>query len=190
MKRIVFSTLIAATLATGSAQIAAADTRDALAGALVGGLIVHGIHEHNRSHAPRAVAPRAPAAPRYYAPSAEQIAMQETQTALNYFQFNVGYADGIAGRQTRSGMAMYQSYLGFPATGVLSGFERQVLMTAYQRAILGGPQVLQISASHPYGVRGLLNQVLNEALYPNGAPGTQPAGYGAPQEATNPAVTY
>ncbi len=78
------------------------------------------------------------------------------QSALNYFGFEVGAPDGRFGPKTRSGMANYQAYMGYPVDGTINEFEKQTLLTSYDRAIAGGALTVQQVASLPEGPRGLL----------------------------------
>lgn len=84
------------------------------------------------------------------------------QSALNYFGFPAGTADGVSGRQTRAAISNYQSYLGYPATGQLTDYERSMLQTSYQRAMAGAanqyPGLVQTE-----GLRGLLRGFQREA---------------------------
>lgn len=197
--KLALSTALAATLITSTANTAKADAGDAIAGMIIGGIVVGAIHEaNNHTHCGgvhahhdhctrgnnRGANNHGHGHQQHYQPSAQQIANRETQIALNYFQFFVGYEDGVLGRQSRTGIAQYQAFMGFMPTGQLNAFERQILITAHLRAQYGGPEVYQIAAASPYGMRGLLNAVLEETLYPNGRPmAPQQTGYYAPQPA-------
>ncbi|SMP00020.1 Putative peptidoglycan binding domain-containing protein [Thalassovita litoralis] len=97
---------------------------------------------------------------------------RETQTALNYFGFPAGTPDGVMGSRSRSAVSQYQVYMGFPATGHLSQYERDFLVSSYSRAQIGGPQVIKAMQS-PQGSRGLLITWRDEAA------GTRTAGYGS-----------
>ena len=44
-----------------------------------------------------------------------------------------------------------QAFLGFPATGQLTEYERTILVTAYQRGLAGGPVIQQTVAASPWG---------------------------------------
>ncbi|MCL4676758.1 MAG: peptidoglycan-binding protein, partial [Pararhodobacter sp.] len=101
--------------------------------------------------------------------------------ALNHFYFHVGTPDGVLGRQSRAGISQYQAYLSFPVTGELGEFERQVLITAYQRAIAGGAEVTRVSQRHPDGLRGLL-EVVRDELRGGGARMRTAGAYGLPPE--------
>jgi len=152
--KIFISTLLSAALITGSVGRASADIGDAIVGGIIGGVIVNEVQRNRARTPPRTVVVDT---------SARQQA-REVQSALNHFYFNVGTPDGVLGRQSRAGISQYQSYLGFPMTGELTEFQRQVLISSYQRAQFGGPQVIQVSQSHPDGLRGLLRVVRDEMM--------------------------
>lgn len=152
--RLLTSTILAAALVTGGVSRASADIGDAIAGGIIGGVIVGAIQNGQNSRRPT----------RTVVPSAAREQAREVQVALNHFFFNVGVPDGVLGRQSRAAISQYQAYLGFPVTGTLSEFERQVLVTAYQRAQMGGPQVMQVVSSHPNGMRGLLEVTRDDLL--------------------------
>ncbi|MFW8634495.1 peptidoglycan-binding domain-containing protein [Cribrihabitans pelagius] len=162
----------AAFLASSAAGPAVADDLGAaIVGGVIGGVIVNEIHKNKqRQRAPVKRTYRK--APAYSAARAEN---RETQVALNYFGFPAGTADGILGRRSRAAIAQYQGHMGFPATGRLSPYERDFLVTSYSRAQIGGPQVMQAMQA-PSGVRGLLHRWRNEAT---GGHGGVVAGYGA-----------
>lgn len=81
---------------------------------------------------------------------------REIQASLNYFGFNAGSVDGQLGRRSRAAISAYQAYLGYPATGQLTPFEQNLLITSYNRAQAGGYAVSQQIAATPDGTRGLL----------------------------------
>lgn len=152
--KIFISTLLSAALISGSVGQASADIGDAIVGGIIGGVIVNEVQRNRARTPPRTVVVDT---------SARQQA-REVQSALNHFYFNVGAPDGVLGPQSRAGISQYQSYLGFPMTGELTEFQRQVLISSYQRAQFGGPQVIQVSQSHPDGLRGLLRVVRDEMM--------------------------
>ena len=134
---------------------------DAFVGGLIGGFIGSAVGSNIRTQ-PRQQRTTT-ARPR--ASSANTVQRQqnrEVQTALNHFGFNVGAPDGAIGPRTRAGISQYQGYLGFASTGQLTEFERNILITAYQRATLGGPQVSRVVSNHRDGMRGLLAVVRDE----------------------------
>lgn len=160
--------VLAGALVAGGAERARADFGDAVAGIIIGGAIVGAIHNQQQQQRPRGSVP-----------SQAWQQTRDMQEALNYFFFNVGVPDGVAGRQTRNGVSQFQAYLNFPATGDITEFERQVLTTSYQRAQLQTPQVAQIASTHPDGVRGVLLAVRDEMLGVN-QPVVQPPVQQAP----------
>ena len=127
---------VALSVALGPATPAAADSGlvGGLVGGIIGGVIVN---EANRNR-------RAPVASRRTVrttpgiSSAARTQNRETQVALNYFGFPVGAPDGALGARSRSAIADYQATLGYPPTGELNGFERDLLVTSYYRAQSGG----------------------------------------------------
>lgn len=149
---------------------------DPFLGALVGGLIGSAIGSH-AGRPPQRTRPRTTAA--RPAETAERQANRETQAALNFFGFNVGTPDGALGPRSRAGISAYQVYLGWIGTGQLTEFERTVLITAWQRAQVGGPQVTQVTARHRDGMRGLLEAVRDEL---SGGPVRIAGAYGLPRE--------
>ncbi len=163
------SAVLAAALVTGPVGPASADIGDAIAGGIIGGIIGGAIQSHNRR----------PRGTTVVVPSAARQLARDIQTALNHFYFHVGTPDGVLGRQSRAGISQYQAYLGFPVTGDLTEFERQVLISAHQRALVGGPEVVRVTQRHADGLRGLLGAVRDEMM--GGGARTRTAGaYGLP----------
>ncbi|PTV95438.1 putative peptidoglycan binding protein [Rhodobacter aestuarii] len=140
-------------------------------GGLIGGMIGAAIvNEANRSHTTRRTTTR-----RSTMSSAQREQNREVQNSLNYFGYPVGTADGVLGSKSRSAISQYQVLLGYPATGQLTEMERNILVTAYNRAQLGGPQVQNIIARSPQGVRGMLLAQRDEMM--GGGANTGYAGY-------------
>lgn len=166
-KHIATSALIAALVAAPMAR-AMADAADGLVGGLVGGIVGGVIVNEAAKNRERQRSVVVRQAPRVS--SATRAANREVQTSLNYFGFNAGPVDGVIGRGTRSAIAGYQAHLGYPATGELTPYERDFLITSYQRAIAGGPTTAQMIATNPQGSKGLLTMFRNQAL------GLQPQG--------------
>ena len=150
----------AAALALTPAEPVRADAGDAIAGAIVGGLIGHAIAKDQQRRKATTTTKRSstksakPAKPGISAAQREQN--REVQTALNQFGYNVGTPDGALGPKSRAAISQYQATLGYPPTGQLTDYERTILVTAYHRAVAGGPQVGQVAATHPMGMKGLL----------------------------------
>lgn len=107
-----------------------------------------------------APAPRAaPSTPRV---TADPV-IKQNQTALNYFGFPAGTADGISGSRTRSAISDYQRYLGFPATGQLNSYEQELLVNGYHRSMAGvGNAAPYSSLVASDGARGLLKGIHRE----------------------------
>ncbi|MCV3272697.1 peptidoglycan-binding domain-containing protein [Roseobacter sinensis] len=158
---------LAASVAAMPASRAAADAGDFVAGALIGGIVGHAVTKNNQKKKQRVYRPGIPSTH-----EGRQI-----QSSLNYFGFNAGRVDGQLGRQSRSAIASYQAYMGYPATGQLSAFEQDLLITSYNRAQAGGYQTTQLIASNPEGTRGLLKTYRAEM-----------AGQAVPQQQQPPVV--
>ncbi len=154
----------AAMLVFAPATKVSADLADGLVGGVVGGvvggLIVNeGVknRERNRNATTRSTTGYAPA----YSPARQQI--YEDQVALNYFGFPAGIPDGRSGRNTRNAVSQYQVYMDYPSTGHLNEWERQYLITSYQRAQNGGAATTQLISQTGQGTRGLLHAYRDEA---------------------------
>ncbi|MCY3996876.1 MAG: peptidoglycan-binding domain-containing protein [Rhodobacter sp.] len=89
-------------------------------------------------------------------PNPQREANRHMQTALNYFGFPAGTPDGAVGPRTRSAVAAYQTYMGFPATGQITQFERDILTGAMTAGQAGIPDAMQLVATSPDGARALL----------------------------------
>lgn len=158
------SAAVAASLMVLPATHVAADGKDFIAGAIIGGVVGSQIQKNtakNRAaQQPLYQAPAArtnTAATRNYRASIPATQQGRTlQTSLNYFGFNAGTVDGQLGRQSRTAIADYQSYMGYPSTGQLTEFEEELLTRSYNRAQAGGDQTFSQIAAHPDGTRGLL----------------------------------
>ena len=127
-------------LTTGSAPVLADNLGAAIVGGLIGGAIMNEANKNKR---------------KTYSSSANTAARaqnRETQTSLNYFGFPAGTPDGVMGKRSRQAVAQYQAFMGFPATGKLTQYERDFLISSYSRAQIGGPQVIK-AMQGPNGVR-------------------------------------
>lgn len=172
LSKTILSAAIAAAIALVPATRATADSRDFIAGAIIGGIggaiINNEVRKNKQRQAARqrAVTPRTYAAqPRTYRAPAKKSYRpsipateegREIQSSLNYFGFNAGPVDGQVGGKTRDAIADYQRYMGYDGTGQLTTFQKHLLTTSYLRAEAGGNQTFQDIASHPDGTRGLL----------------------------------
>lgn len=144
---------VALSMAIVPATRVTADAGDFVAGAIIGGIVGHAATKQNqrrkatqRSYSTKTYKPRLP--------STQEG--REIQASLNYFGFNAGSVDGQLGRRSRNAISSYQAYLGYPATGQLTPFEQNLLITSYNRAQAGGYAVTQQIATTPDGTRGLL----------------------------------
>ena len=158
MKRnFLIAALVSASLVAGPV---AAD--NSLAGGIIGGIIGGAIVNGAANNRKRTTTTR------YYkkptVSSAQRETNREVQNALNHFAWNVGTADGVLGSRSRTGISQYQAYMQFPVTGQLSDIERTILVSAYQKAMLGGAAVTQVAATHRDGVRGLLQESRDQIL--------------------------
>lgn len=144
---------IVASLSFAPADPVQADAGDAIAGALIGGIIGHAIAKDQQR---RTTTQRSTRSSKSGISSAQREQNREVQTALNHFGYPVGAPDGSIGPRSRAAISSYQATLGYPPTGQLTDYERTVLVTAYHRAIAGGPVVAQAAATHPMGMKGLL----------------------------------
>ena len=147
---------LAATMALAPVGGVASDAGHALLGGVIGG-VVGGVivNEANKNKPPR----RTTTTTTVVHPKVEtatRAANRETQTALNYFGYNAGAADGILGRKSRRAVSGMQAYLNLPVTGRLTPFERDILMAAYYRGTSGNFDAMQLINNSPDGTRALL----------------------------------
>ncbi len=143
-------------MTTAASQAGASDLGAALVGGIIGGIITNEAQKNQRK--PARTSTRS--STQY---NATRAANRETQTALNYFAFPAGTPDGVMGRRSRSAISQYQVFMGFPATGHLTPYERDFLVTSFSRAQIGGPQVIK-AAQGPNGVRSLLHSWRDESF--------------------------
>ncbi len=144
----------------------------AFVGGLVGGIIGGAIGSQQQQRQQQAVPQRQQQRTVVRQPTVNSYQREQNrqaQVALNYFGFPAGTPDGVFGPNSRAAAAQYQAYLGYPATGYMSDFERSFLITSYQRAIVGGPQTAQMMTEMGQGTRGLLIAFRNEQM---GVPST------------------
>ncbi len=154
MKKYLTSTALMTSLivagSISSATSAAAQNRAGalLFGALVGGAIVAGANQNQRNQAANSAA------------AAQRAQNRNVQTALNYFNFDAGVADGVFGRRTRSAVSDLQAYMNFPISGELSAYEKDFLLSSFARAEAGGATTSNIILTDPEGSRALLTAYL------------------------------
>ncbi len=153
MKQIATATLLASVALSPMSPISAparADGKDVVAGMIIGGIIGSAVTKENaKKKSTKSTKASA-------ADTAAREANKEVQTALNYFGYNVGSPDGSIGPKSRAAISEYQAFLGYPATGQLTETERSILVTAYQRALAGGPVIAEAVAGSVYGLKAVL----------------------------------
>ncbi|MDP5349022.1 MAG: peptidoglycan-binding protein, partial [Paracoccaceae bacterium] len=142
----------------------------AIVGGILGGVIVNEANKNRQRTTTRSSQPRSTIS------SATREQNRQVQSSLNYFGFPAGTADGVMGQRSRAAAAQYQAHLGFPATGQLTPYERDFLISSYSRAQIGGPQVMREINTNPQGVKGLLVIWRNEAM--GAGAGPRSASYG------------
>ena len=125
---------------------------DFLPGLIIGGIIGSEMARNNRNARNRTYRSRLP--------STQEG--KEIQASLNYFGFPAGRVDGQLGRKSRAAISSYQAYMDFPVTGNLTDYEKNFLITSYQRASLGGPAITQVVSTSPEGTRALLHHFRDE----------------------------
>ncbi|MGR3504478.1 MAG: peptidoglycan-binding domain-containing protein [Paracoccaceae bacterium] len=175
--------LVAALCVSLPATQASADRLGAaIVGGIIGGVIVNEVHKNKRTTTTttRNVQPRS------NVNTAARQQNREVQASLNYFGFPAGTADGVMGQRSRAAVAQYQAHLGFPATGQLTPYERDFLVTSYNRAQIGGPQVIREMNTNPQGVKGLLVVWRDEAM--GGTSGSRVSNYGGMPSEVSAAV--
>ncbi|SIO37589.1 Putative peptidoglycan binding domain-containing protein [Rhodovulum sp. ES.010] len=169
MKKQFAMACVATSLVVTPASRAAADAGD-IAGGIIGGIIGGAII--NEATKKKKVY-RKTYRPSSGISSATREQNREVQTSLNYFGFPAGTVDGVLGRNSRNAISQYQAHMGYPATGKLTPYERDFLVTSYHRAIAGGPSTSQMIAANPQGPRGLL-KTYQQQLATGGMMATQP----------------
>ena len=156
LSRHLLSTAIAASLFTLPAARVNADAGDFIAGALIGGIVGHATRTQPkrtyRTTTKRSYKPRLPSTQ-----EGRQI-----QSSLNYFGFDAGGVDGQLGRKSPAAISTYQAYMGYAATGQLTPYEQELLISSYNRAQAGGMQTSTLIAQTPDGTRGLLKRFRSE----------------------------
>lgn len=178
------TTCLAATLVVAPVQRAAADNAlvGGIVGGIIGGAIVNEANKNRQKTTTRSSSGQT---------SAQREANREVQVALNYFGFPVGTPDGALGPRSRAAITEYQVMLGFPGTGQLNEFERDLLVSSYYRAQAGGATTAQMIATNPRGVKGLLVAWRDERLgvTPPAQPGVMAAAP-APAAPAAPVVPF
>ncbi|WP_298839959.1 peptidoglycan-binding domain-containing protein [uncultured Roseobacter sp.] len=119
-----------------------------------------------------------------YSNSYQRQQNREVQSSLNAFGFPVGVVDGSLGRRSRTAIANYQAYMGYPATGYLEEYQRIALVSSHQRLQAGGGSAYpQVVANE--GTQGLLKAFADPNYAASRYGGAAPA---APNTTTAAAV--
>lgn len=175
LKKLTAVVLAASVIAIPAETVKADEFVGGLVGGLIGGAVGAGIVNHNNQKRQQTRTRTVYVNPQSSALRSEN---RQVQTSLNYFGFPAGVADGVLGSRSRAAISSYQVYMGFPATGRLNQYERNILLGAYGRAVAGGQDVASIIAKSPDGVRGVLKAQRDGTVTP-----TRTAGYaGLPLE--------
>ena len=158
MTKSISGAMLAAILVTTSVGRVAADAKDALFGA--GAAVIIGCATgainckgkkssgKSRSTSTRSTRPSMSAAQRQQ--------NRDVQSALNAFGFPVGTVDGALGKRSRAAIGDYQGYMGYPATGQLTDWEREALVNSWQKFNAGAGNAYPRTMA-AVGPRGLLN---------------------------------
>lgn len=154
---------IVAALSVAPADPVRADAGDAIAGAIIGGIIGNAIAKDQQKRKQQQTRSTRSTKSSGIS-SAQREANREVQVALNYFGYPVGTPDGAIGPKSRAAISQYQALLGYPATGQLSQYERDLLVNGYYRAQSGGATTAQQIAGNALGVQGLLLMYRDEQL--------------------------
>ena len=157
--KVITSSVFAASLAIIPAERVEADAGDFIAGAIIGGIVGANAKKQRRTTRSRRTTTRKKST-RSRLPSTQEG--KNIQASLNYFGFDAGTVDGQLGRKTKNAVSQYQAYLGYPVTGQLSEFEKNLLTSSYNRAQAGGYAVQQQVAANVDGTRGLLKTYRSE----------------------------
>jgi peptidoglycan hydrolase-like protein with peptidoglycan-binding domain len=165
----------------GRASAGSSDIAGGIIGGIIGGVIVNEAAKNRTRTTTTTTRPRVN--------SAARAANKETQTALNYFGFPAGTPDGVMGRRSRAAINQYQTWMGYPATGQLTEYERGFLMTSYNRALAGGAATNVAIAQNPNGPRGLLIAYRDELANPTPPPSTTTTVVVQPQAPATTATT-
>ena len=166
LKRIgtaVLATTLAVT-SSGPVMAGSGDVVGGIIGGIIGGAIVSESQRNRRTTTRRTTTT-----------SSARAENREVQTALNYFGFPAGTPDGVMGRKSRSAISGYQAHMGYVASGQLTQYEKDFLLTSYHRAIAGGQITNQQIAASAMGPKGLLITYRDELAgqtAPQAAPAT------------------
>ena len=149
---------VAMPVTTAPAWAGADDIAAGIIGGIIGGAIANQGQQRRRATTPRRTT-RSSSSTRRARPAisaAQRQTNRDVQTALNFFGFDAGGADGVLGRRSRAAIGGMQAFLTLPSDGTLTDFERDILLGAHARAVSGNPAAAQIMAGSPLGARAVL----------------------------------
>ncbi len=163
LRNITMACAAVALMAAPATQGKADDVGAFIGGAIIGGVVGHQIGK-NQAKQKRVVKKRyVTTTKKPSVSSAVRAERREIQSALNYFGFPAGTPDGVLGPKSKAAISSYQAHLNYPATGQLTEYEKDFLLTSYRRALAGGALTTQQIAANPLGPKGLLDQYRAEA---------------------------
>ena len=161
-KQFFAASLLSAALVTNPAS---ADLGDILIGGAIGAIVVDQVHKNNNKK--KSSGSSSSGTTKYVQPSLnsqystqERIQIQQSLAAKGY---NVGTIDGILGPQSRNAISLYQSSLGQPATGQLTGGQYASLTS-----VSTGQPVYSQNRTLRYDEIVMLQQGLQSLGYYNG----------------------
>ncbi|MEM8823324.1 MAG: peptidoglycan-binding domain-containing protein [Pseudomonadota bacterium] len=147
-------------------------------GGVIGGAIVNSTRQQPRQTTRTVVRRAAPTVS-----STQRQENREVQTALNYFGFDAGAPDGVLGRRSQAAISSMEVFLGFPPDGQLTSFERNILVSAHNRALSGNPDTVRLISTSPLGARAALQAQKDLMMGGTGQPALRTTGYpGLPLE--------
>ena len=162
-------------VAAAPANRVMADAGDFIGGVAAG--VIGSAIANSQKTKQRTVVVRQAPSPQY---SALRARVRDNQAALNHFGFPAGTPDGVTGPRTRAAISAYQAFIGMPATGEMTEFQRNVLVTAHARVNSGAPDVARVVSTDPLGVKAVL---MDQYELMTGKPGKRQAVYaGMPVE--------
>lgn len=166
IKRLTVAMLAASVAVVPVRDVRANEGAALIGGAILGGIIVNEVNKNKQRQAAqqRQRTTTTTTTRRSGISSAQREQNRQVQTALNYFNYNVGVVDGSLGRKSRAGISRYQADMGYPIDGYLDDYERSFLINSHQRALASAhvAPYNQILASQ--GQQGLLRTYRNEQL--------------------------
>ncbi len=129
---------LASALVFSTPPTSKADSGDFVTGAIVGGVAGYVIGKDRQKK-------KNASANNYSSGILPTTQGAQTQTALNYFNYNAGRVDGQVGRGTRGAIERYQVSMGYPVNGYdFQAYQYDFLMQAYHWAINGGQSATQL----------------------------------------------